>query len=53
LNSGDIESRKVKTFSQTGKEQWIVEIGDNSFEIKDQDNFLIKENTNTNVCKFK
>lgn len=46
LYSGEIESRKVKSFSQTGKEVWVTEIGDTSLQIKDKDdNFIIKESS--------
>lgn len=49
MNSGDIESRKIKTFTQTGKENWVTEIGDFSLQIKDKDdNFLIKESNTKN-----
>ena len=44
MNSGDIESRKIKTFTQTGKENWVTEIGDFSLQIKDkEDNFFLSK----------
>lgn len=48
MNSGDIESRKLKVYSQTGKENWVTEIGDVSIDVK-SDNFIIKESTIKNV----
>lgn len=48
MNSGDIESRKLKIYTQTGKENWITEIGDVSIDVK-SDNFIIKESTIKNV----
>lgn len=49
MNTGEIESRKIKYSSQTGKEVWQTEIGESGLIIKDKDdNFLIKESTNTN-----
>jgi hypothetical protein len=49
MNTGEIESRKIKYSSQTGKEIWQTEIGESGLIIKDKDdNFLIKESTNTN-----
>jgi hypothetical protein len=49
LNTGELESRKIKIKSTTGKEQWTVEVGD-EIPIKNED-FLIQENTNKNVIK--
>lgn len=49
MNTGEIESRKIKYSSQTGKEIWQTEIGESGLIIKDKDdNFLIKESTITN-----
>lgn len=47
LNTGDLESRKIKLKSTTGKEQWITEVGDEI--VTKSDDFLIQENTNKNV----
>ena len=50
LYSEEIVSRRVKKLKITGKEEWIVEIGD-QLVTKKEDDFLIKENPN-NVKKF-
>jgi hypothetical protein len=47
LNTGDLESRKIKLKSTTGKEQWLIEVGD-ELPTKSED-FLIQENSNKNV----
>lgn len=47
LNTGELESRKIKLKSTTGKEQWVVEVGD-EIPTKSED-FLIQENSNKNV----
>ena len=45
--SGDIESRKLKQKSTTGKDVWTVEIGEDTVTIQDttNDSFIIKENS--------
>lgn len=51
MNSYEIESRRVKGVSKTGKENWITEIGEEVFHEKDS--FTIKESsTNKNVSIF-
>lgn len=45
--SEEIESRKIKQKTTTGKEFWTTEIGDESFVVKED--FLIKENNTVNV----
>lgn len=47
LNTGELESRKIKLKTTTGKEQWVVEVGD-ELPVK-SDDFLILENTSKNV----
>ena len=52
MNSYEIESRRVKAISKTGKENWVTEIGEDVFEVKDS--FTIKESsTNKNVRNIK
>jgi hypothetical protein len=49
LYSEELFSRKVKKFTMTGKEEWTVEIGDETVTSKKDDEFLIKENHSINV----
>ena len=51
LYSEEIISRRIKKLKMTGKEEWTVEIGDTSFAVKKDDEFLIKENQN-NVSNY-
>lgn len=44
--SEEIFSRKVKYLKMTGKDEWIVEIGDETITNPKNDEFLIKENQN-------
>ena len=44
LFSEELESRKVKNVSMTGKEQWVTEIGED-IKAKINDDFLIRENS--------
>jgi len=46
LVAEEIISRKVKKLKMTGKEEWIVEIGDTLATPKKEDDYLIKENEN-------
>ena len=51
MNSYEIESRRVKGVSKTGKENWVTEIGEEVFHEKES--FIIKESsTNKNVSIF-
>jgi hypothetical protein len=50
LYSEEIISRRIKKLKMTGKEEWIVEIGDSNTSSKKDDEFLIRENQN-NVRK--
>jgi hypothetical protein len=44
LYSEEIISRRIKKLKMTGKEEWVIEIGD---EVKKtSEDFLIKENNN-------
>ena len=45
IYSEELESRRVKKISMTGKEQWITEIGE-EIKPRSNDEFLIKENDN-------
>lgn len=47
LNTGDIEYRKIKEKTTTGKEFWVTEIGEETQ--KTDENFIIKENSMKNV----
>jgi hypothetical protein len=44
LYSEEIISRRVKKLKMTGKEEWLVEIGEETKKTNDE--FLIKENPN-------
>ena len=44
LYSEEIISKRVKKLKMTGKEEWIVEIGEANVS-KKEDDFLIQENT--------
>ena len=48
LYSEELESRRVKKLSMTGKEIWETEIGEGP-RIKSNDDFLIKENENNPI----
>lgn len=48
LYSEELESRKVKNISMTGKEIWENEVGDDH-RAKTNDDFLIKENENNPI----
>lgn len=50
MNNGDIESRKIKQKTQTGKETWVTEIGEENLSSLSNNEFLIRESsTNKNV----
>ena len=44
LISEEIDSRKIKIFKTTGKEEWITEIGESTFQAKN-DGFMIIESS--------
>ncbi len=46
MYSEEIITRRYKKIKMTGKEEWVMEIGDPNLLTKKDDEFLIKENPN-------
>jgi hypothetical protein len=46
LYSEEIVTKRIKKLKITGKEEWVMEIGDPNLLTKKDDEFLIKENPN-------